>query len=77
MTIYFDENISQFLAKGFNTLQTAENRKLKQAINVKSIKEEFGAGCKDEDWIPKAGNTEACILTQDMNIRKICVQYIP
>lgn len=66
MIIYIDENMSPFLAKGFQVLQAPENIKLKQSINVESIKEKFGRGVKDEDWIPLAGQTAACIITQEL-----------
>ena len=81
MTIYIDENMSPFLAKGFQILQAPENIKLKKPINVVSIKDTFGRGAKDEDWIPLAGQTAACVITQDYNIRRIkhqhelCKQY--
>lgn len=55
MTIYIDENMSPNLAKGFEILQAPENIKLKQAIQVESVKDKFGKGVKDEDWIPLAG----------------------
>lgn len=81
MTIYIDENMSPFLAKGFQILQAPENIKLKQPIHVESIIDRFGRGAKDEEWIPKAGQTAACIITQDYNIHRIkhqnelCKQY--
>lgn len=57
MIIYIDENMPAVLAEGFNLLQAPENLryKLKDPVEVKSIKNEFGAGAKDEDWIPLAG----------------------
>ena len=81
MTIYIDENLSPYLAQGFQILQAPENLKLEQPINVESIKDKFGRGAKDEDWIPIAGQTAACIITQDYNIhrirhqRELCNQY--
>lgn len=68
MTIYIDENMSPYLAKGLQILQAPENIKLKQSINVESIIDKFGRGAKDEDWIPQAGQTAAYIITQDYNI---------
>ena len=41
----------------------------------------FGKGAKDEDWIPKVGESSACVITQDYHIqriehqRELCVQY--
>lgn len=71
MIIYIDENMSPFLAKGFNILQEPLNFKLQERIEVRSLKDEFGQGAKDEDWIPKAGLKKACIITQDYNIKRI------
>ena len=74
MIIYIDENMSPFLAKGFNILQFPLNIKLREAIDVRSIKDDFGTGALDEDWIPKAGENGACIITQDYNIKRITHQ---
>jgi hypothetical protein len=75
MTIYIDENMSPYLAKGFQILQAPENIKLKQSIYVESIKKKFGQGAKDEEWIPVAGQTAACVITQDYNIHRIRHQH--
>jgi len=81
MIIYIDENMSPFLARGFNILQEPLNFKLKETIEVRSIKDEFGTGAKDEDWIPLAGKQNSCVITQDYNInrikhqRELCRQY--
>lgn len=73
MTIYIDENLPPQLAKGFNILQYPENIRLgvKDPISVDSIKDKFGAGTKDEDWIPEVGKEGGCIITQDFNIKRI------
>lgn len=73
MIIYVDENMAPVLAKGFNLLQDPLNFQLgiKDPIEVKSIKEVFGEGTPDEDWIPIAGAEGACVLTQDYNINRI------
>ncbi len=41
-----------------------------------SIKERFGQGAKDEDWIPKAGEEGAIIITQDYRIQTTRHQLI-
>jgi hypothetical protein len=74
MNIYIDENLSPFLAQGFHFLQMPENIKLREAVEVHSITE-FGKGAADEDWIPMAGKTNSCILTQDFNIHRINHQH--
>jgi len=73
MIIYIDENMPKMLANGINILQTPENYRLRlnDHIEVKSIIDSFGAGAKDEDWIPKAGIENSCIITQDYNINRI------
>lgn len=70
MIIYIDENMPQMLAAGLNILQQPENMKLKpaQRIVVKSIKEEFGAGALDENWIPVAGGRRSLGLLTRRNV---------
>lgn len=81
MIIYIDENLSPYLARGFHIIQEPLNYKLPEFIEVRSIKDEFGKGAKDEDWIPMAGKNKACVITQDYNIqrirhqRELCNQY--
>ena len=76
MIIYIDENMSPYLAKGFNILQTPLNLKLKENIDVRSVKQDFGQGANDEDWIPEAGSKGSCIITQDYNIKRIKHQRV-
>ncbi len=71
MIIFIDENLPPHLARGLNILQKPENVKLNKNIEVKSIVDVFGRGSLDEEWIPLAGTSEACILTQDYNLRRI------
>lgn len=71
MIIYIDENMSPYLARGFNILQAPLNVKLRESIDVRSIKEDFGQGALDEYWIPLAGEKGACVITQDYNINRI------
>jgi hypothetical protein len=81
MIVYIDENMSPYLANGFHIIQEPLNFKLKDSIEVKSIKDAFGQGAKDEEWIPLAGEQNACVITQDYNIkridhqRRLCEQY--
>jgi hypothetical protein len=81
MIIYVDENMSPYLARGFDILQRPESTKLRDPIEVKSIKDVFGEGALDEDWIPLAGEQNSCIITQDYSIqrithqRELCEQY--
>jgi hypothetical protein len=69
ITIYIDENLPEQLAIGLNELQKPENLRDKFEIHVKSIKQEFGKGALDEDWIPKVGEKRAYVITQDLRIQ--------
>lgn len=71
MTIYIDENMPSSLAEGLNILQQPLNFNLKENIEVKSVKETFGQGVKDEDWLPTAGEQGACVITQDYNMKRL------
>ncbi len=70
MIIYIDENMPPQLADGLDLLQAPENIKIKNQIQVRSIQQTFGIGALDEDWIPKVGEEDACVITQDININR-------
>lgn len=59
MIVYIDENMPPHLARGFDILQKPISIKMRKDIEVKSIKDVFGEGAKDEDWIPIAGKQGA------------------
>jgi hypothetical protein len=67
--IYIDENFSHHLANGLDTFQQHLNSKEKLQIQVLSIKEKFGKGAKDEDWIPIVGKEKGIVITQDLKIQ--------
>lgn len=67
--IYIDENFAPQLANGLDIFQQHLNLKEKIKIEVLSIKEVFGQGVQDEDWIPIAGKEKAFIITQDLRIQ--------
>ncbi|GEO04479.1 hypothetical protein AAE02nite_21430 [Adhaeribacter aerolatus] len=69
MIIYLDENMPSSLADALNILQAPRNTESRK-IEVKSIKKVFGAGTKDEDWIPIARKECAIVITQDYNIQR-------
>lgn len=73
MIIYIDENMPPVFARGFHELQAPLTAKLElwEEVGVKSIREEFGEGIEDEDWIPKLKGQKACVITQDYNIQRI------
>lgn len=71
MIIYLDENLSRYLANALNELQKPLNKKytkLPEAIEVRSLSDDFGKGAHDEDWIPKL-DQGTCVITADINIR--------
>ncbi len=70
MRIYIDENISHYIALGFQHLQIPNNKLSKHNFEILSIKDVFGQGVADEDWIPKVGAEKACVITQDFNIQR-------
>jgi hypothetical protein len=75
MRIFLDENLPPRLANGLNIL---DDPKI-SGFEVFSIKEIFGikdengksVPLKDEDWIPKVGDMNAAVITQDFNIHRI------
>lgn len=67
--IYIDENLPKQLAKGLNELQQPMNHRDGLEIEVLSIKEVFGQGVKDEDWIPEVGKENGIVITQDFRIQ--------
>ncbi|CAG5073132.1 hypothetical protein DYBT9623_04636 [Dyadobacter sp. CECT 9623] len=64
--IYIDENISPHIATGLNTLQSPLN----DGFEVLSLESAFGRGVPDEEWLPKIGQQNAMIITQDLNIHR-------
>ena len=75
MTFYIDENMPALLAEAFNLLQQELNDRSRYgSIEILSIIVEFGASMPDEEWIPLAGQSDACVITQDYNIHKTAEQ---
>lgn len=68
--IFIDENFPPQLARGLNILQHPLNMKETYEIEVLSIKDEFGIGTKDEDWIPLVGERNGFVITQDYQIQR-------
>ena len=67
--IYIDENLPKQLAKGLNELQQPMNHRDGMSIEVLSIKEVYGQGAKDEEWIPEVGKENGIVITQDYRIQ--------
>ena len=68
--VFIDENLSSQLALGLNELQKPQNIKENIEIEVLSIKDIFGQGALDEDWIPEVGKENGIVITQDFRIQK-------
>lgn len=69
--IFIDENMPPQIARGLNILQQPQNDKDGINIEVFSIKDYFGEGAKDEEWIPKVGKLRGIVITQDYRIQSL------
>jgi hypothetical protein len=69
--VFIDENLPPQIARGLHILQVPQNAKDQMQIEVFSIKDYFGEGALDEDWIPKVGKVNGIVLTQDYQIQKL------
>lgn len=67
--IYIDENFSHHLASGLDIFQQHLNSNEKLQVQVLSLKDRFGQGVKDEDWIPLVGKENGIVITQDLRIQ--------
>lgn len=67
--IYIDENMPRQLAHGLNELVQPQNNRDGIEIEVLSIKDVFGQGEKDENWIPQIGKQKGIVITQDFRIQ--------
>ncbi len=67
--VYIDENLPRQLATGLNELVQPQNKKDGVEIKILSIKDEFGQGTPDEEWIPKVGKKNGIVITQDFRIQ--------
>lgn len=72
MKIYFDENFSIHFIRGLKIIQESQRS---EGFEVLSIKEEFGAGAPDEEWIPKVAQQHGVVITQDTNIHRLNHQW--
>lgn len=70
LKVYIDENIAPQMAHAFHAVQSHLNKEEKRSIEVYSIKEAFGKGATDEEWIPKVGKENGIVITQDRRIQQ-------
>ncbi len=69
--IFIDENLPSQLARGLHILQLPQNAKDGMNIEVLSIKDHFGEGSRDEEWIPQVGKMNGVVITQDYRIQTL------
>jgi len=69
--IFIDENLPPQIARGLDILQHPQNSKDGMKIEVLSIKDHFGEGAQDEDWIPQVGKMNGIVITQDYRIQSL------
>ena len=67
MKIFFDENFSPHLARGFSAFQEGRRHEGIEVLHVVSV---FGRGSPDEHWIPGVAQMHGVIITQDFNIHR-------
>jgi len=78
MKIFFDENFSPYLARGFSEFQNG--RKIED-VDVHHVAEYFGRGADDNVWIPRIAQMHGVVITQDLNIHRtrylfqLCLEY--
>lgn len=78
MKIFFDENFSQSLARGFSEFQ--KGRAI-EGVEVHHVIESFGRGADDNVWIPKIAQMHGVVVTQDLDIYRtnylfrLCLKY--
>lgn len=68
MKFYVDENITPNIAQALAILQ---NPRVKENIKVFTIREEFGPGTPDEEWIPNVAAENGIVITHDLNIHRV------
>ena len=69
--IFIDENLPPQIARGLNILQEPQNAREGIKMEVLSIKDFFGEGAKDEEWIPEVGRLKGIVITQDYRIQSL------
>jgi len=71
MEIFLDENLSEYVADAFNSL----NKGYFRDVQVFSTKVKFGKGVPDEELIPGIGQIGGILITQDVHIHRMKLQY--
>lgn len=68
MKFYVDENITPNIAQALAILQ---NPSVDEKIEVFTIREEFGQGTLDEEWIPKVAAVLTHLVSLPVLLRRI------
>jgi len=68
MKFFVDENITPNIAQALAILQ---NPRSNEGIEVFTIKDKFGKGTPDKEWIPKVAAEDGIVITQDLNIHRV------
>ncbi len=71
MSIYLDENLSEYVAEALNLL----NKGYFENTKVLSTKNSIGRGKPDEEIIPIIGKEGSSLITRDLNIKKTRLQF--
>jgi len=69
--IFIDENLPAQIARGLHIIQQPQNAKDGIKFDVISIKDHFGEGTADEEWIPEVGKLKGIVITQDYRIQSL------
>ena len=71
MIVFLDDNMPPYLAHAFQILQAPQNlKKGRLNIEVKHIRDVFGKGAKDLDWITALAKNQSYVITQDIHITR-------
>jgi hypothetical protein len=69
--VFIDENLPPQIARGLHILQQPQNDRDAIQFDIISIKDQFGQGAVDEEWIPNVGQVKGIVITQDLRIQSL------
>jgi hypothetical protein len=67
MKLFFDENFSPHIARGFAAFQEARKE---EGVEVLHVVDVLGRGTPDERWIPSIAQMHGAVITLDFNIHR-------
>jgi hypothetical protein len=71
MKFFIDENMPPQLAEGLAILEKPND----EGNEIFSIQKEYGRGVQDEEWIPRVGDLNGIVITQDYNLQRTQQQF--